>query len=186
MSNILHNESTIRRQKVLEGIDVLLSLFSTVKQQRLFPRKIMTKKTRGQVTVYSIEQMIKAFEEANFEDCRINAYPAFLNEADEKDYDNGIGLNFFTPNILFIDLDQKYFSSKDVFDKALTKILKRITSTWTISDLNSGSSRFDSLEIQRQIIHMEHCANMAIIGSMNVDPGHEVFDPTCNQWIYVS
>ena len=69
----------------------------------------MTKKTRGQITVYSIEQMMQAFEDANFEDCRINAYPAFLNEAEEKDYENGINLDIFAPNILFIDLRSKGF-----------------------------------------------------------------------------
>ena len=55
MSNILEPEVNIRRQKVLDGINILLSLFSIVKQQRIFPRKIMTRETRGQVTVYSIE-----------------------------------------------------------------------------------------------------------------------------------
>ena len=55
-----------------------------MKQQRLLPRKIMTGRTKVQVTAYSVEQIIKAFEEANYEDCRINAYPAFLNEAEEK------------------------------------------------------------------------------------------------------
>ena len=87
----------------------------------------MTKKTRGQITVYSIEQMMQAFEDANFEDCRINAYPAFLNEAEEKDYENGINLDIFAPNILFIDLDQKDFSSKSELDKVLNKILKHIS-----------------------------------------------------------
>jgi hypothetical protein len=83
MSNILDNEIDARMQKVLQGINIILSLFSAVKQQRLFPRKIMTSKTRGQVTVYSVEQMMRAFEDADFIDCRINAYPSFLNEAEE-------------------------------------------------------------------------------------------------------
>ena len=48
--------------------------------------------------------MMKAFEDANFEDCRINAYHAFLNEAEEKDCENGMNLDIFAPNILFIDL----------------------------------------------------------------------------------
>lgn len=127
MSNILETEVHARFQKVLEGINVILSLFSIANQQRIFPRKIMTKKTRGQATVYSIEQMMRAFEDANFIDCRINAYPAFLNEAEEKDYDNGINLDIFAPNILFIDLDQKDFSSKSELNKALNKILKHIS-----------------------------------------------------------
>src|SRR6478736_5406319 len=127
MSNSVDNEITIRRQKVLEGINILLSLFSTVKQQRIYPRKIMTKKTRGQDTVYSIEQMIQAFEESDFIDCRINAYPAFLSDAEEKDFENGVNLDIFAPNILFIDLDKRDFSSKGVLDKLLTNILKHIS-----------------------------------------------------------
>jgi hypothetical protein len=127
MSNILYNEINIRRQQVLKGVNILLSLFSTVSQQRIFPRKIMTEKIRGQVTVYSIDQMMQVFEDAGFIDCRINAYSAFLNEAEERDYENGINLDIFAPNIFFIDLDQKEFPSKVELDKALTKILKHIS-----------------------------------------------------------
>ncbi|CAN5861048.1 hypothetical protein BH23THE1_BH23THE1_28340 [soil metagenome] len=123
-SQIINSE---RKQKVTEGINTILSLFALVKQQRLFPRKIMTKATRGQVTVNSVEEMIKKFEEAKFEDCRINAYPSFLNEAEEKDYEKGVNLDLFTPNILFIDLDEKGFSSKQELDKIVNKILKHIS-----------------------------------------------------------
>ena len=121
-------KTQVRREKVLEGISIILSLFSTIKQQRLFPRKIMTNLTKVQVTAYSIDQIIKTFEEANYEDCRINAYPSFLNEAEERDYENGINLDIFTPNILFIDLDLKDFSSKAEMDKSLHRILKHIAS----------------------------------------------------------
>jgi hypothetical protein len=123
MYNILDNEINTRIQKVLEGINILLSLFSTTKQQHIFPRKKMTSKTRGQVIVYSVEQMIQSFEYADFVDCRINAYPAFLNEAEERDYENGINLDIFAPSILFIDLDLKDFSSKSELDNVLRKIL---------------------------------------------------------------
>ncbi len=98
-----------RKQKVTEGIDILLNLFSTVKQQRLFPRKIMTLSTKRQVTVYSIEEMIEKFALADYKDCRINAYPAFLNAAEERDYENGVNLDIFAPNILFLDIDLNDF-----------------------------------------------------------------------------
>jgi len=39
---------------VLEGID-LIYYFTTIGQQWLFPRKIMIKFTKGQMTVYSTE-----------------------------------------------------------------------------------------------------------------------------------
>ncbi len=123
-----------RKQKVKEGIKILLSLFSAVKQQRVFPRKIMTPLTNGQKPIYSAEEMSKRFEEANYIDCRINAYPSFLNEAEEKDYDNGTNLDFFTPNIFFIDLDLKDFESKEILDKNLKKILKGISKTLVNSE----------------------------------------------------
>lgn len=116
-----------RKQKVLEGINLILSLFSSVKQQRMFPRTIMTGSARYQVVVNSVEEMIKKFEEANFEDCRINAYHAFLNEAEQKDYENGINLDLFAPNILFIDLDQKDFLSKQDIDKIVKRIFKHVS-----------------------------------------------------------
>lgn len=115
-----------RKRLVSEGTDLILTLFSTVGQQRIFPRKIMTKYTKGQITVHSKEQILYWFEQANYQDCRINAYPAFVSEAEEQDYKQGIGLNLFAPNILFIDLDIEHFKSKEELDKWLNRILKNI------------------------------------------------------------
>jgi hypothetical protein len=49
-------------------------------------------------------------------DCRINAYHSFTK------YD---GINR-TPTFLMIDIDQQDFASKDKFDSALNRILKKI------------------------------------------------------------
>jgi hypothetical protein len=57
------------------------------------------------------KEQICWFEQADYQDCRINAYPAFLSKAEERDYNNGINLNLYSPNILFIDLDAKGFDS---------------------------------------------------------------------------
>jgi hypothetical protein len=89
----------------------------------------MTNYTKGQMTVYSKEQVIYWFGQANYEDCRINAYPAFISEAEEQDYKQGINLNLSSPNILFIDLDLKCFKSKEELNKWLDKILKNIANT---------------------------------------------------------
>ena len=86
----------------------------------------MTKYTKGQITTYSKEQILYWFEQANYQDCRINAYPAFVSEAEEQDYKQGIGLNLLTPNILFIDLDIEHFKSKKELDRWLDTILKNI------------------------------------------------------------
>jgi hypothetical protein len=129
ITNNLLTCNSIRKIKVRKGITVFLSLFKLVKQQRIFPRTIMTGAARYQVVVNSVEEMMKKFEEAEFQDCRINAYPAFLNEAEEKDYENGINLDLFAPNILFIDLDEKDFSSKQDLDRIIDKILEYISKT---------------------------------------------------------
>ncbi|MGA7899110.1 MAG: DNA primase noncatalytic subunit PriX, partial [Nitrososphaeraceae archaeon] len=65
-------------------------------------------------------QILNWFEHANYQDCRINAYPAFVSKAEEQDYKRGINLDIFAPNILFIDLD-----AKDMSDKELQRALKQ-------------------------------------------------------------
>jgi hypothetical protein len=119
-------KTTQRKRLVSEGIELIISLFIATGQHRLFPRKIMTNYTKGQITVYSKEQVMHWFEQANYQDCRMNAYPAFVSEAEEQDYKRGIGLNLFAPNILFIDLDIEHFKSKKGLDKWLDLILKNI------------------------------------------------------------
>ena len=80
------------KMQVSEGIDMLLHLFEKA-GQRPFPRKIMTAKSNGQITVHSKEQMLQKFEEANFIDCRVNAYPLVLKDTLQ------------VPNIILIDID---------------------------------------------------------------------------------
>jgi hypothetical protein len=75
-----------------------------------------------------------------YQDCRINAYPAFLSEAEERDYNRGINLNLFAPNILFIDLDTKSKSDKE-FKNVLKQILKntaKVLHDTTPSVISSG------------------------------------------------
>ena len=115
-----------RNRLVSEGVELFMSTFELV-GQRLFPRTIMTKFTRGQIVVNSKDQMMNYFMRANFQDCRINAYPAFLSKAEEQDYTKGINQNLLTPNILFIDLDLEHFASSAELDKWLKKIIDNIS-----------------------------------------------------------
>ncbi len=78
----------------------------------------MTRGLNKQIVIHAKEQILYWFEQADYQDCRINAYPAFLSKAEERDYDKGINLNIFSPNILFIDLDAKNFDSDTKFLKA--------------------------------------------------------------------
>jgi hypothetical protein len=57
---------------------------------------------------------------------RINAYPAFLSKAEVYDYENGINFNLFTPNILFVDLDQENFGFRPELDRWLKRTLNCI------------------------------------------------------------
>jgi Primase X len=125
-SEKIYDKREERNRLVSEGVDLFLSIFGLV-GQRLFPRTIMTKFTGGQVVVNSKEEMMNYFMRANFQDCRINAYPAFLSKAEEQDYIKGINQNLFTPNILFIDLDLEHFASKKELDKWLKEILNNIS-----------------------------------------------------------
>ena len=87
----------------------------------------MTEVSNGQIIVHSREQVMNWFERARYKDCRINAYPAFLCKAEERDYERGINLDIFAPNILFIDLDAKDFKSDSEFQRALRRICKTIS-----------------------------------------------------------
>jgi hypothetical protein len=93
---------------VEEGLDFILSHFNEG-----FPRTISTKTTGGrQIVVYSKEEALARFKAANYLDCKINAYPRFV---DWK------GINRQSPNFIFIDLDQDRFK---LIDKVLNKTLK--------------------------------------------------------------
>jgi len=110
---------------VSEGINIFLSLFAAV-GQRLFPRTIMIKCTNWQVVVYNKNEIMYYFEACNYEDCRINAYQAFLSKTEEQEYKIGTNLNLLAPNILFIDLDAKKFTSDRELRDVLKQILKNI------------------------------------------------------------
>ena len=87
----------------------------------------MTKFTHGQIVVNSKNEMMDYFMRANFQDCRINAYSAFLSKAEEQDHIKGFNQNLLTPNILFIDLDQEHFTSKGELNTWLKWILHNIS-----------------------------------------------------------
>ena len=78
-----------------------------------FPRTISTKSTEGrQVVVYSKEEALAWFKAANYQDCKINAYPRFVEWK---------GINRQAPNFIFIDLDQGRFK---LIDRALKNFEK--------------------------------------------------------------
>lgn len=86
-------EPTTTTEEIEAGLDFILSHFD---QNRLFPRTIMTKKLGYQKEVFSKEETIKYFQESDYLDCRINAFPSFTEYK---------GIQRYPPDLLFVDLD---------------------------------------------------------------------------------
>lgn len=99
-----------------KDIDFIMSHFDHQLQD--FPRNIMTDKIRGQVPVFSKEEIFKKCKEADFIDCRVNGYP---------EYTEYQGIVRHPPNFIFIDLDlSKFRNSKKKLDNALENTLNNI------------------------------------------------------------
>jgi Primase X len=96
------------------GIDFILTHLT----EPLFPRTISTYRSEGrQFEVFSKEEMIKAFEQSDFLDCRVNAYPSYTEYK---------GINRQAPNFLFIDLDKDIVGTASAHRLALTNTLRKI------------------------------------------------------------
>ena len=113
LSLTLSNSSGANNMKI-EDIQLILDHF----EQPIFPRTISTKVTQGkQIPVYNIEEIYSIFEQANFIDCRINAYP---------DYTNYQGLNRQAPNFVMCDLDITKFRTEKLLLRTLNKTTENI------------------------------------------------------------
>lgn len=97
-------------------IEFILSHFSSPIGQ--FPRKMMTFRSNGQFTVNTKDEVLKRCEQADFKDCRINAYPQTI----EKE-----GILVQPPNFVFIDLDLGNFNN-DIkkLDKVKNSTLRKM------------------------------------------------------------
>ena len=97
------------------GLNFILNHF----KEPLFPRTISTYRSEGkQFEVFSKEEIIKAFEQSDFLDCRVNAY---------RSYTEYKGINRQAPNFLFIDLDRSTFDTERALKLALSDTLRNIT-----------------------------------------------------------
>jgi hypothetical protein len=100
--------------EIENGLDfILLHL-----EEPLFLRKISTHKSNNkQFLVRSKQEIINAFADSDFVDCKINAY-SYLT-----DYK---GIQRYKPNFIFIDLDKNNFKSERSFNLALSTTLQNI------------------------------------------------------------
>src|SRR5580765_8195709 len=84
----------------------------------IFPRTISTHKSQGkQFEVFSKEEMLQSYEESNFVDCRVNAYPSYTEYK---------GIQRYPPNFIFADLDLCTFTELKALERALQTALKII------------------------------------------------------------
>jgi hypothetical protein len=100
--------------EVETGLDFILDHFN---QDRLFPRKIMTQKLGYQIEVFSVNETLYYFQQSDFIDCRINAFPSYTEYK---------GLQRYPPDFIFIDLDKNNFKTERSFKVALSNTLKNI------------------------------------------------------------
>jgi Primase X len=109
MRHMCHGIEDICHKEVKEGLDFILRHFSF--SALPFPRTISTKTTEGrQITVKNKDEALARFRQANYLDCRINAYSR----------NDIIG----DPNFVFIDIDSTDYN-------LLIKILaEKLWSRW--------------------------------------------------------
>jgi hypothetical protein len=114
ITNVIADQQSPSSYRPIEnGLDFILSHF-----KEGFPRTVSTYATKNsQILVYGKDEALARFEAANL-DCKINAYPRFVEWK---------GINRQAPNFIFIDLDQGRFSSKGFLDKYLAKTLDNIS-----------------------------------------------------------
>ena len=97
-----------------EGLDFILGHF----EEPVWPRTISTKTTEGrQVLVYNKEEALARFKQSNYMDCRINAYPNYVEFQ---------GINRQPPNFIFIYIDTSTFKTERAFNMAINKTCRNI------------------------------------------------------------
>jgi hypothetical protein len=102
----------IQSNDIEKGLDFILSHFE---QPTIFPRTISTSKSKNyQIMVTEKEAIIKKYEESDFIDCRINAFPSLKEVV------------IWESNFIFIDLDLANFKNKRSLNLALNKTLRNI------------------------------------------------------------
>lgn len=126
-----------------ENIEFILSHF--VGQEFLYPRSIMTFKTKGQVYIDNYGQMYNYFINSDLIDCRINAYPLHFREERNRLY----------PSFIFIDLDLSLCSTCKfpirkldyILNQTLTKINKDINGYPTVLWTGGGYHIYQPIRI---------------------------------------
>jgi hypothetical protein len=119
------------------NLDYILSHF----QEPIFPRTISTKTIQNrQLVVYSREDALARYAQANWLDCRISAYPCNALE-NPSAIERFQGLTRATPKnmVVIIDLDKSTFKSERAINVALLRALNNIETTLSVKPTVIGS-----------------------------------------------
>jgi len=99
----------IDEARIEQGLDYLLTHF----EEPIWPRTISTRTTQGrQIVVFNRMEAFVRFKQANGLDCRINAYPNYVEWK---------GMNRQAPNFVFIDLDSNDIDLKKILEGICAK-----------------------------------------------------------------
>jgi hypothetical protein len=113
LQDINANVAIDREISIKENLDFILIHLNNP----LFPRTIMTRALGHQKEVLNADEALIHFKASNYQDCRINAYPAYTSYG---------GINLTAPSFIMIDLDLKDFESEENLDKILHRTLNKI------------------------------------------------------------
>jgi hypothetical protein len=105
---------------IAEGISFILGHFN----EPNFPRHIFTPVMK-QIKVANISEVYRYFEEANFKDIRISAYP-YREEYEILLY------GAQAPDLLFVDLDRSQFKSTLALNRVLHKTQKILKTNFIV------------------------------------------------------
>jgi hypothetical protein len=112
-----------------QGLNFILGHFQDQdRDQPIFPRSISTKTTEGrQILVNSEKEALARFTQANYQDCRISAYPP-NGEDNPSEVAKFQGIQKSTPTnlLIMIDLDRSNFETDRALQVALTRTLQNI------------------------------------------------------------
>lgn len=134
----------VNRRRIEQYSDFFNSLDSMLSHfpEPIFPRSISTLKSKGrQFEVQSEKEMIKAYEAANFMDCKLCAYPSYTEYK---------GIPRYPPNFILADLDLSAFNNKRSLERALhstlTVIKMKICGNPTVLWTGSGYHIYQPIE----------------------------------------
>ncbi len=161
---------TPQKNVIEQGLPIIVSHF----EEPIWPRTISTHTTDDRQTlVFSANEALARFSQANFLNCKINAYPSYTEHR---------GINRQSPNFIFLDLDLSHFRDRYALDRCLKNTLNRIKKKLGIdvqpAVISSGNGYHIYLPVQAFVLELE-----SIFAEVNDQPSRKFI-----QWaeIYLS